>query len=443
MKRREFLALAGTLAAGAILPVGGVQGTTGAHVVILGGGVGGATTAKYLRLMDPQIRVTVVERNARYLRPYGSSEVISGHVGLDDLEISYATLESKYGVDFVQDEAIGFDPDRQTLDLVSGERLSYDRLVVSPGIQLVYDAIEGHSDLLADVKYPAAWIPGRQTQLLRNQVQSMRPGGTLLIVAPPNPYRCPPGPYERGALVAEWLQKHNPRAKVLIIDPKDRFVTDRSMMLGWNRLYGYNIPFEFMEGMPDDVQEYSTPGMIDWIPVQDGGAILSLDAAASAVETEGGRIEADVINLIPPMRAGRIAERMGLTDESGYCPIDPMTFESRRQPKVHVIGDACIADQMPKSGYSANNQAKVTARALVDLFAGREPGTPSWQNTCYALAGSEYGLYVAAVFKLKEGRIMADPAVRFQPLDATPAQIRLGAVYQQNWLDSFTQDCFA
>lgn len=243
--------------------------------------------------------------------------------------------------------------------------------------------------------------------------------------------------------MAEWCQRHNPRAKILILDPRNSFVTDQSMMLGWNRLYGFNIPLEFMADMPDDVQTHANPGLIEWIRQQDGGTLISLDAGSKALETEGGRVSADVINIIPPMRAGAIAEAMGLTDASGFCPIDPMTFESRLQPKVHVIGDACIADQMPKSGYAANNQAKVTARALVDLFAGREPGPPSWQNTCYALAGSEYGLFVAAVYRLQDGRITAHPGVRFQSLDATPAQIRLGAVYQQNWLASFTEDCFA
>ncbi|MEZ5451558.1 MAG: NAD(P)/FAD-dependent oxidoreductase [Thiothrix sp.] len=448
LSRRDFLALLGASALTGVMPVRSAFAGAQPHVVVIGGGVGGATAAKYLRIFDPNLKVTVIEKNPVYLRPYGSSEVVTGHIGMQDLEVRYDTLKDKYGVDFIIDEVTGFDPDKRSVQLKGGRSVRYDKLVVSPGVELLYDKLEGYSRAIADSKVPSGWIPGQQTQLLADQLKAMPKGGTFLMVAPPNPYRCPPGPYERPALVAEWLQKHNPTAKVIITDPKDKFVTDQTMMLGWNRLYGFDIPKPFLEGMPDsvEVKQHGKPGILEWIPAADGGTPLSLDVANMSVKTGNGTIKADVINIVPAMRAGKIASVMGLTDEKGWCPNDRKTFESSIHPHVHVIGDACHADAMPKSGFSANTQAKSAARAIVELLAGREAPVPQWENTCYALAGSDYGLYVADVFEL----LQADNKIsrvgkfnRYLKLDATPAQIRMGAVYQQAWLKSFTEDCFA
>lgn len=448
LSRRDFLSLLGAGVVASALPLRSAFAAAQPHVVIIGGGVGGATTAKYLKLFDPNIRVTVIEKNPIYLRPYGSSEVVTGHIRMEDLQVSYDILKSKYGVEFIIDEVVGFDPAKRTVDLKGGRKVGYDKLVVSPGIELLYDKIEGYSQAVADSKVPSGWIPGAQTQLLADQLKAMPQGGTFLMVAPPPPYRCPPGPYERPALIAEWLQKHNPTAKVIITDPKDEFVTDQTMMLGWNRLYGFNIPEKFRKDMPASVEikEHSTPGILSWIPKAQGGTPLALDVANMTLKTEGGDIKADVINIVPPMRAGKIASVMGLTDEKGWCPNTRKTFESTIHPNVHVIGDACHADVMPKSGYSANTQAKVLARALVEILAGRDVPTPYWENTCYALAGSNYGLYVADVFELDEAENKIKRVGKFSRylrLDATPAQIRMGAVYQQAWLQSFTEDCFA
>lgn len=448
MQRREFLRLVGAgaaLAGG--LPVGSTFAAAAPHVVVVGGGAGGATAAKYLKLADPTLRVTVIEKNPVYIRPYGSSEVLNDHIGMEDLEVGYDTLRDRYGIEFLFDTVTGVDPEQRVVRTAGGTRLAYDRMIVSPGIQLLYDRIEGYSEALAETRVPSAWIAGRQTRLLRDQLHAMRPGGTFLIVAPPNPYRCPPGPYERGALMAEWFQTHNPTAKVIILDSKDSFVPGPSMLLGWNRLYEYNVPEHFREGMPLDgdwpLREHDGPGMIDWVPGYDGGRVLALDADAGTVEAEAGRFEADVINIVPPMVAGRVAFEMDLVDSTGYCPIDRRTHESTRHPGIHVIGDACQADMMPKSGYSANTQAKVAARAVVDLLAGRDTQEPVWENTCYALAGQEYGLYVADVFRLVDDRIRRMDGPRFLPLDASRAQIRLGALYQNHWMQTFTRDCFA
>lgn len=448
MQRRTFLKLLG--ATGALAAGGGFARSAFAgsapHVVVIGGGVGGATTAKYLKLTDPKVRVTIIEKNPIYIRPYGSSEVVNGHVTMAELEVSYDALRSRYGIEVITDTVTGYDPERRVVETAGGKKVGYDRLVVSPGVQLHYDAIDGYSQAIAESKIPSGWIPGSQTQLLAAQLKAMRPGGTFMIVAPPNPYRCPPGPYERASLVAEWLQHHNPTGKVMILDPKNGFVTDTTMMLGWNRLYGFNVPADFRKGMPIHgdwpMLDHTGPGMLEWIPARDGGTVKRIDARRMEVEAENGVHRADVINVVPPMTAGKVAGLLGLTDDKGWCPINHRTFESLKQPGVHVIGDAC-ASGMPKSGFSANTQAKVTARAVLDLIAERPASEPAWENTCYALAASDYGMFVADVFMLVDEKISRVKGPRFQPLDASRAQIRMSAVYQQAWMKTFTDDCFA
>ena len=443
ISRREFLSMAAAFSSVAVLPTSALAASK-AKIVVIGGGVGGATFAKYLKRKAPDVQITMIEQNPIYIRPYGSSEVLTGHIDMSDLEVNYDALRNKYGVNIVIDRAIGLDANRQVVKTATGTEYAYDRLIVSPGIELNYEKIEGYSKKLAETKAPSGWIPGSQTSLLRDQIQTMRQGGTMLIVAPPNPYRCPPGPYERGALVAEWMQKHNPTGKVIITDPKNKFTAGDNFLLGWNRLYGYNIPKEFMKGMPDDVVEHTTPGMIDWITAKEGGTPLSFDAANMSVETESGRIKADVINIVPPMKAGGIAQQFGLTNEQGWCPVNRVTFESQKIANVHVLGDASIADAMPKSGFAANTQAKVAAYAIAHLLAGREPEqNPAFENTCYALAGSDYGFFVSAIYELKDGKIAKKQAPGLQDLTASEAQRRLSAVYQQAWMGTFTEDCFA
>lgn len=447
MKRRALLhglglAASGLLAAPTLLRA---QASAG-RVVVVGGGVGGATAAKYLKLFNPALHVTLVERHPFYVRPYGSSEVLNGHTTMQALQVSYDALASRWGVQVVIDSATALDAERRVLRTATGRQLPYDRLIVSPGIELQYDAIAGYSRAVAETRMPSGWIPGTQTALLARQLQAMRPGGVFVIAAPPNPYRCPPGPYERGALMAEWFQKHNPRAKVIITDPKDGFVTDQTMMLGWNRLYGFNPPADYAQKISAQAElkrHADGASGIAWVRGSQGGRVLKVDAKTMRVETEAETIQADVVNVIPPMKAARLAVDLGLTDSSGWCPVERIDFASQRVPNVHVIGDASMADAMPKSGFSANNQAKAVARAIVEQLAGRPAPEPVWENTCYALAGSRYGLFVADVFRLVDGKIARINGKRFLPLDASPQQIRLGARYQQAWLRTFTEDVFA
>ncbi len=447
--RRQMLASSVMLGASLALPAWAQtagKSAKGARILIIGGGVGGATAAKYLKLFDPTLQVTVVEKNRTYIRPYGSSEVLNQHTSMAELNVSYDVLASRYGIQFVFDAVTGFDPVARTVSTAGKLKLGYDRLIVSPGIELLYDAYAGYSEQVANTTVPSGWIPGAQTALLAKQLQGMRQGGTFVLAAPPNPYRCPPGPYERPALMAEWLSQHNPTAKVIIVDPKDSFVTDETMMLGWNRLYNFNLPEDYVKKMSPlvEVKHHATPGMLSWVRGKDGGRTLRIDAKKMTIETEAEVIKADVINVIPPMRAGKIAATLGLTDKSGWCPVGRRDFASELHPHVHVIGDACVADAMPKSGFSANNQAKVVARAIIESLAGRPAPEPLMENTCYALAGKDYGLFVADVFKVVDGKIARiNGKARYLPLNASAAQIKLGARYQQAWLRTFTQDCFA
>lgn len=445
MNRRQFLSASALGLVALSLPSRSLFAGAKPHVVVIGGGVGGATFAKYLKLQDAGVRVTVIEKNHIYIRPFGSSEVLTGHIGMKDLEVSYADYARKYGIEFIHDTVIDGNLEKKTLRLATGKEISYDKLVVSPGIELMYDKVEGYSESVAFQGIPSGWIPGTQTRMLRDQLRAMPRGGTFVLVAPPNPYRCPPGPYERAALVTEWCAKHNPTAKIVILDPKNEFVTDKNMLLAWNRLYGFNIPDEFMKGMPEDVKTHTTASRLEWVRGKEGGKVKSIDAATKTVNFEGGSIRADVLNIVPPMRAGKIAQQLGLTDDKGWCPVNLVDFSSKHFNDVYVLGDATHGGMAPKSGYSANSQAKVTAMAVVNALAGKEPDeNPVWENTCYVLAGSQYGLFVADVFRIKDGGVMyrVNPD-RFPSLHQTPAQIRLGAAYQQAWMRTFIQDCFA
>jgi len=464
MARRHFLKLLGASAlAGA--GVSGKSAFAGAqpHVVVIGGGVGGASFAKYLKLADKNIKVTIVEKERQYLRPYGSSEVISGHITMQDITVSYDALQKNYGIEFVFDTVTGIDFEGKSVKTAGGTTLTYDRLVVSPGISFNYAAIEGLTEEVSNTLMPHAWIPGKQTELLAKQLRELPKGGTVLLCPPPNPYRCPPGPYERAGLIAQYLKEHNPTAKVIILDPKNGFTTDLTMLQAWNRLYGFNIPPAFKgysvkglmaAGFSEEEAKrqlaawqpvkHDKPGMIEWVMGDMGGRVVRVDPETMTVHTEEGSYKGDMINLIPPLKAGKIALETGLADSTGWCPVDPFTFESTIYKDVHVIGDSCIAGAMPKSGYSANSQAKVCALQVKALLAGQAPLEPVWQNTCYALAGNQnYGQFVADVFRVKDGKIVRIKNPRYLPLDAEPVKYSLAALYTHNWMKTFTDDCFA
>jgi sulfide dehydrogenase [flavocytochrome c] flavoprotein chain len=429
ISRRKFLKALGmggaasALAACAQMP--GREPTKGAHVVVIGGGSGGATAAKYLRHFDPDLRVTLVEPNATYHTCYGSNWVLGGLRQMNDIAQTYGALRDRHGVNVVQDRVTAVDPDTHRVTLASGQTLEYQKLVVSPGIDFDWaKAAEGVTSATAD-QIPHAWKAGPQTEILRRQLEAMPDGGVFIMVAPPNPFRCPPGPYERAGMVAHYLKARKPRAKVLILDVKEGFSKQGLFLAGWKENYG---------------------DMIEWVPGDRGGMVDRVDVANRTVFSDGGlnRYRGDVINYIPPQRAAQIAHDAGLTNESGWCPVNQISFASLRHPDVHVIGDSSIAGAMPKSGHSANSQGKLVAAAIVNNLRGIDALAPSMVNTCYSLITPDWGISVAAVYRFDDGSIKGvEGSGGVSPGDADREFRRREANYTYGWYRSITTDIWS
>ena len=332
--RRDFIKLTG--AGAATLALGYATSTraaNGPRVVVVGGGFGGATCAKYLKRADQNIQVTLVEPNTKFVTCPFSNYVIGGMRKIESITQSYDALRTKHGVNVVHDTVTAIDATGKKVTLKSGKTLPYDRLVVSPGIDFKWTAIAGYSEQAASVM-PHAWKAGAQTTLLQQKLAAMKDGGLVVMVAPPNPFRCPPGPYERASIIAHYLKTHKPKSKIIILDPKDAFSKQGLFMAGWEKLY---------------------PGMIEWVPGAKGGEVVSVNTKTMVVEGKLDKYKAAVVNVIPPQTAGTIALKSGLADDKGWCPVDPKTFESKLHPGIHVIGDAAIAGALPKSGFAANS----------------------------------------------------------------------------------------
>jgi len=293
--------------------------------------------------------------------------------------------------------------------------------VMAPGIDLRWDGLPGYTERDADVM-PHAWKAGEQTLLLRSQLESMADGGTVIISAPANPFRCPPGPYERASLIAYYLKTKKPKSKLIILDAKDAFSKQRLFQNAWAQLY---------------------PDHLEWVSLSKGGKVNSVDASTKTLTTDFGEHKADVANIIPPQRAAAIAQTAGVADRTGWCPIDPVTFESKLVPNIHVVGDAGIMGGMPKSAFSANAQAKVCAAAVVDLLAGKTPAEPRLINTCYSLVAPDYGITVAGVYKPKDG-VLADieGAGGVSPIDAPQENRVLEAQFAEGWFKTITGEVF-
>ena len=421
--RRNFVLSVGALGATTSVlawPVLGQAKTAGGRVVVIGGGFGGASCARYLRRLSSDIDVTLVERDSKFMTCPFSNAVLGGLYDMDFITHGYEALREKYGVKIVHDSAVDVDAGAKKVRLANGSSLQYDRLVVSPGIDLRWDAIEGY-DEAASAAMPHAWKAGEQTTILRRQLEAMPDGGVVVIAPPGNPFRCPPGPYERASLIAHYLKKHKPRSKILIFDAKPKFSKQPLFEQGWQALY---------------------PGMIEWISESEGGAIDGVDIKAMTVNpTFGDPQKGDVINVIPPQKAGMIAGVAGLTDDNGWCPVDQRTFESKAQKDIHVIGDAAIATPMPKSGFAASSQGKVCAAAIVASLSGQEMPDPSYVNTCYSLVGPDYGISVAAVYRLGDDGIAAVAgAGGVSPKDADAEFRAAESRYAVGWYQSITSD---
>ncbi|MFN4262683.1 MAG: NAD(P)/FAD-dependent oxidoreductase [Thioalkalivibrionaceae bacterium] len=430
INRRSFLKAAGVGGAVAVTGVGcaanGARADLGsAHVVVVGGGSGGATAAKYLKVFAPEVQVTLIEPNATYYTCYGSNWVIGGIASMDDIGHNYETLKSKYGINVVADSVTDVDASGKTVRTAGGQTIRYDRLVMSPGIDFNYDGVAGITASDAN-RIPHAWKAGEQTQTLRAQLEAMPNGGTFVMVAPGNPFRCPPGPYERASMVAHYFKANKPRSKIIILDNKENFSKQGLFTAGWDRFYG---------------------DMIEWVPSSRGGQVEEVDTSTLTCISDGGftRVKADVLNFVPSQRAGEIAAKAGLTNDVGWCPVNQQTFESTIHANIHVIGDASVAGAMPKSGHSANNQGKVAAASIIRSLRGQDPLVPSTTNTCYSLVAPDYAISVAAVYTLgSDGTIVGvEGAGGLSPADADDNVRAAEARYTQGWYDGITSDIFS
>lgn len=417
--RRDVLKLAGAVAVVGIIPRARAQAR--GRIVVVGGGFGGATCARYLLRAGPGLDVTLVEKNARFATCPFSNTVLGGINGIDFITHGFDGLR-RHGVNVVRDRVAGIDPDARTVRLAGGSTLQYDRLVLSPGIDFKWGAIEGYDEAAAQTM-PHAWKAGPQTALLRRQLEAMEDGGVVVIAPPANPFRCPPGPYERASLIAHYLKNERPRSKILILDAKDGFSKRGLFTEGWEQLY---------------------PGMIEWVGVSDGGNVARVDPSAMTVHTDFDEHKAAVANIIPPQRANRVVDSAGLTGGGDWCPVQQATFESTVVPGIHVLGDASIAGAMPKSGFSANSQAKVCAYAIAALQSGDAPPSPSYINTCYSLLSADYGISVAAVYRLSdEGTIVkVEGSGGVSPTGASAEFRRQEAEFANGWYASITSEMY-
>ena len=408
--RRRFIKLIG--GSSAVIAAAGLLNTCGrgpaeARVVIIGGGFGGSTCAKYLRRLDCNIEITLVEPSTRYITCPFSNTVIGGIQPMDSLTVDYSKHE-KRRIKVIHATAQDIDAVSRKVVLDNGETLEYDYLVLAPGIDFKWEEVEGMEAGDAEI-IPHAWKAGRQTRLLKSQ-------------PPDNPFRCPPGPYERISLVAHYLRQHKPKSKILVLDAKDSFSKQALFTRAWQQLY---------------------PGMIEWVGGSEGGRIDEIDVSSRTLHTElRDKHKGDVVNFIPPQKAGALVHRAGLTNTDGWCFVDQRNFESTTHKNIYIIGDACVAGKMPKSGFAANSQGKVCAAAIMSSINGTNMPEPSYVNTCYSLVAPDYGISVAAVYRYSEEQGIYKTGGGVSPLDVDSSYRAREATYARGWYKSITQDSF-
>ena len=408
------IAAAATLARPSIL-----RAQSTGRVVVVGGGFGGAACARALKRMQENLQIILIEPNAVFTSCPLSNEVIAGLRDIEAQQFGYDKLTAE-GVTVIGEAVTTIEAQQRSVVTADGVALPYDRLVLSPGIDFHFEALPGY-DETASKKMPHAWKAGEQTLLLRTQLEAMDDGGVVAIAVPANPSRCPPAPYERASLIAHYLKTKKPRSKVLILDAKDNFSQQRLFEKAWKELYG---------------------DMIERAALSQGGRVTSVDPSTKTIITEFGNYTPDVANVIPPQRAGRIAEIAGATDTSGWCPIDPMTFESKLVPNIHVIGDACLGGGIPKSASAASAQGKACAAAIVNLLAGRAPETPRLTGVCYNTVAPGYGFSLAGNYQPR-GDIFAEvEGGATSPVDA-PRELRAReAAEAERWFQTITAETF-
>jgi sulfide dehydrogenase [flavocytochrome c] flavoprotein chain len=421
ISRRKLLETSLAAAGAATLPCApAVAQGAAPHVVVIGGGFGGAACARALRRSDPKLRVTLVEASSTFVAAPHSNGAI---VGLHDLKLQQFGYEkiAADGIAVVIARATAIDPAARAVTLSTGGPLSYDRLVVSPGIAFRWDAIHGY-DASSSKRMPHAFVNGEQVALLRAQLEAMPDGGVVAVSAPVNPARCPPAPYERASLIAHYVRTKKPRSKVLILDAKDSFTMQRQFQAAWKELY---------------------PGLLEWVPLSSGGLVTSVDMEERTVTTDFDSYKVDVASIIPPQHAGEIAITSGIADRTGWCPIDPVTFESKLQQSIHVTGDAAIGGAMPKSASAAVSEAKLCAAAIVALLRGEKPAAPTLESACYSLIAPNYAISIKGRYHVVDGQFMEiEGAGSTSPPGAGAAQRAAEAQQADDWYRTITHEVF-
>ena len=420
LNRRKFIAVGTAAAASLSSPVVLAQGAGRPRVVVIGGGSGGATAARYIaKDSDGAIDVTLVEPSRSYFTCYFSNLYIGGFTDLEDISHTYGTLAAKYGINVVHDWATDVDRDAKTVRLAGGDALPYDKLILSPGIDFVEGAVPGWSTAQQN-RMPHAYKAGSQSELLKAQVMAMPEGGRFAMVAPPNPYRCPPGPYERVSMVAHVLKQTNPTAKILVVDPKPKFSKQALFEEGWRTHYS---------------------GMIERIGPDFGGENTSVDPDAMTIDIDGMVEQVDVCNVIPAQKAGRIADMAGVT-EGNWAPVNASDMSSTVDADVYVLGDSAAQGDMPKSGFAANSQAKVCAMAVRGALTDSRVFPAKFTNTCWSLIAEDDGVKVGATYEATEAKIAkVDGFISQTGEDAATRK----ATYDESlgWYSGITTDMFS
>jgi NADPH-dependent 2,4-dienoyl-CoA reductase/sulfur reductase-like enzyme len=406
-------------AAAALMPLPALaQGAP--RVVVIGGGFGGASAARFLKRADAKLDVTLVTDGATFTACPFSNHVIVGLREMAAQQFGYDKVAAE-GVAVKLSAATTVDATKRSVTLADGAALAYDRLVIAPGVEIDWKALKGYDEKAAEAM-PHAWKAGAQTMLLRRQLEAMEDGGTVVMSSPATPVRCPTAIYERASLIAWYLKAKKPKSKLLVLDAKDTFSQQRNFQTAWKQLY---------------------PDHIEWISLSQGGGVSSVEPETKTFVTDFDNHKADVANPIPPQRAAPIAHAAGVADRTGWCPVEPLAFESQLVPNIHVIGDAAMTGAMPKAAFAANAQAKVLAVALAALLRGEKPAEPRLINTCYSLVAPDYGISFAEVFKPANGMLVdVEGAAGSSAVNAPREERVREAQYAEGWFRAITAEVF-
>ena len=407
-------------AAAALLPLPAIAQGAAPKVVVVGGGFGGATMARFLKRASSKIDVTLVTDAPTFTACPFSNHVIIGLREMAAQQFGYAQITAE-GVTLAASAAGGVDATKRTVTLANGSTLAYDRLVMAPGIEIDWKGLKGYDEPASEIM-PHAWKAGEQTLLLRRQLESMEDGGKVVMSSPATPVRCPTAIYERASLIAWYLRARKPKSKLIILDAKDTFSQQRNFQNAWKELY---------------------PDHLEWVSLSQGGGVSSVQVPTKTFVTDFDNFDADVANPIPPQKAAAIAQSTGLADRTGWCPVEPLSFESQLIPNIHVIGDAAMTGAMPKAAFAANAQAKVCAVAIAALLRGEKPAEPRLINTCYSLVTPDYGISFAEVFKPANGMLVDVEGAAGSSATNAPAGVRAReARYAEGWFKAITAETF-